>query len=103
MSDPIDLSVLVWVEAATGAALLAYVLGCVAQLGEGGASTGRLMHEHVCGTHAVPAGRDDVENALIAVAVDAYPAYLLSPDPEHMSMPMMEKASMRDKIGRAHV
>ncbi len=140
MSDQIDLSILAWVEAATGAVLLAYLLGCdtvalqtvvsgetpltekqaevintfsafrsalpkdldetgvtnvvrgwVAQLGEDGRSTGRLMHEHVLGAEDPPVGRDDVEDALIALAADAYPAYLLSPDPDHM--PMMEPVS----------
>jgi hypothetical protein len=38
------------------------------------------MHEHAGQIEEVPSGQDDLETALLDVAVDAYPAFLLPPD-----------------------
>jgi len=57
------------------------VRNIVTQITNEGKSRARSIREHVVGSEAVPGGRNAVERALVALAIDAYPACLLSPDP----------------------
>jgi Apea-like HEPN len=62
------------------------------QVGDDGKTVARSMHEHVSGVDAMPAGRDELENALVALAADGYPALLFPPDPT--PVPMREEISI---------
>src|SRR5262249_16904496 len=53
----------------------------VTQITKDGRTVARSIHELVVGAETVPKGKNAVERALIALAVDAYPACLLPPDP----------------------
>lgn len=131
---PIDLSLIPWVEAATGGPLLEYLLGgnvealrsgessptdqqteilaalstlrqkipkeleesnirevvqgWLTQIGSDGKSVARSMHEHVTGIEKPEPARDDLEAALVALALDSYPAYLLPSDPLLFPVPI---------------
>ncbi|HET6359181.1 hypothetical protein [Streptomyces sp.] len=52
-------------------------------------SIARALREHVLWDN-VPGGADEVENALIGVAMDAYPALLLPPEPLPFETPFRE-------------
>ena len=53
----------------------------VTQITDDGKSIARSIREHVVGSEAIPDGKNAVERAVVALAIDAYPACLLSPDP----------------------
>jgi hypothetical protein len=57
------------------------VRGCLTQSGEDGKSMATSLRGPVAEDEHIPAGQDDIERALILLAVDAYPLLLLSPDP----------------------
>src|SRR5204863_8036930 len=51
------------------------------QLAPDGKSIARSVREHVGITESAPPVKDDVEKALAGLALDAYPGFLLPPDP----------------------
>ncbi len=63
------------------------------QVGDDDRSVARSMHEHTGGIEEIPPGQDDLERALLGLAVDAYPAFLLPPD--RIPMPPDEDISFR--------
>lgn len=63
------------------------------QVGEDRKSVARSMHEHAGRVDELPSGRDDLENALVALTADAYPAFLLPPDT--IPVPTREDISFR--------
>jgi hypothetical protein len=62
-----------------------------------GASVARLLHDHVTGgSETLPQTSGDLEPALVRLAIDSYPAFLLSPDPQSVPIPfMIERPSIR--------
>jgi hypothetical protein len=63
------------------------------QVGGDDRSVARSLREHTGRVDEIPSGRDDIENALLTLAADAYPAFLLPPEP--IGIPMMEDVSFR--------
>ena len=71
------------------------ICGWLVQVGEDGRTVARAMHEHTSPVETMPSGRDDLESALLVLAIDAYPAFLLPPDPDPIPMPMSKDFSSR--------
>lgn len=66
------------------------------QLGADGIVVSRSIHNHTRGIdEALPATKDEIEAALVSMTLDAYPAFLLPPDPAIIPIQFMERPSIR--------
>ncbi len=64
------------------------------QVGQDGRTVARATREHVAGAEALPTTQDELERAFAILALDTYPAYLYSPDPDIPALPLFERPSI---------
>ena len=63
------------------------VMGAVlTQVRDDGKSVARSFHLRAAGSEVIPAGEDDIERALVGLALDVYPALLLPPELDPLPM-----------------
>ncbi|WP_267244045.1 HEPN domain-containing protein [Streptomyces sp. PR69] len=63
------------------------VMGAVlTQVRDDGRSVAHSLHLQAAGSEEIPASEDEIERALVALALDIYPAFLLPPEPDPLPM-----------------